>query len=491
MDLQLGMAFYWKEDSKVHHWPLNQTRSQTHNQTRASETDNHNINACCEQVQFIQDANSVEALQAVRSAVMQQREFCVQPTGIELNPCAERSLRGTSPGTGTSACFQCMSSGSNGNPKTIRRSHDSWLRSFSVNAKLAAIDSADHYAIVGKLSHSLALYAALEAANLGADIHALGELRPDHQLNAMRTLGSSVLYATPTQLRQLCHRVKNESQIISNLRCIFSGGGKLDKRTASMVKRCFPNACLREFYGASETSFITMTDEHTPEGSVGRAYPGVQLHINTALNDSIDNDIADKKASDKEAVDKQEPCDQQRTHLAGEIWVKSPYLFLDYADANTTLANELAENPISTISSPNTNARWHNGYVSVGEFGYLDNNGYLFLEGRLSRRINVADQLVYPEEIETILNEHPAIFAAAVIPVVDKKRGHILVAIVEVEAEIDNSHTPNWRQELLVTLRQQLGSLKAPRDIIQVDHLPLLASGKPDLSAAEQFVQRH
>jgi len=72
--------------------------------------------------------------------------------------------------------------------------------------------------------------------------------------------------------------------------------------------------------------------------------------------------------------------------------------------------------------------------------------------------------------------------ACAVLPVVDDIRGQVFVALVEAD------NCQELQQSLLLDLRQRVGSLKAPRRIICVERLPLLASGKPDLKAAEALV---
>ena len=407
-------------------------------------------------IRYIVDADSESALRAIRTALTNRQAFCVHPQQYMPEPddrCTERNtinnnvhLTDSQPDhqpdshAEAKAVFQCLSSGTDGKPKRILRTHRSWISSFNINAGLADITSADSYAIIGRLSHSLTLYAALEAAHLGSDLHPLTELRPDRQLDAMAKLQSSILYATPTQLRLLCQHAKETDFTQLSVRHIFCGGGKLDQKTATSVSEVFQLATLQEFYGASETSFISITDDHTPVGSVGRPYPGVEIAIGATPNKN----------------------DGVSVHTMGKIWVRSPYLFQAYTDKH---------------AQP---AQWKDGYVSVGETGYFDSNGYLFLAGRQSRRVNIADTVVYPEEVEGALIEHPAVRACAVIPIEDDQRGCVLVAVVEA---IDS---PELKQDLLVYLRQCVGPLKAPRKIVFITEMPLLSSGKPDLLALEQ-----
>ncbi len=402
-------------------------------------------------VHFIVDADCESALRAIRTALRRRQAFCVHPQQYMPEPddhLTEHFTNHLSDNqadnlaeylTEHEAVFQCLSSGTNGKPKRILRTHRSWINSFTINARLADITNADSYAIIGRLSHSLALYAALEAAHLGADLHPLTELRPDRQLKAIATLQSSILYATPTQLRLLCQHAKATDISKLSVRHIFCGGGKLDRATAVSVSEVFQLATVQEFYGASETSFISITDDHTPVGSAGKPYPGVEIAIG-------ETPVTNHAVSE---------------HTTGKIWVRSPYLFQAYADKFAPAAH------------------WQDGYISVGETGYFDSNGYLFLAGRQSRRVNIADTVVYPEEVESTLHEHPTVSTCAVIPVKDDQRGCVLVAVVEAVG------SPELKQNLLVYLRQRVGPLKAPREIVFITAMPLLSSGKPDLLALE------
>ncbi len=300
------------------------------------------------------------------------------------------------------------------------------------------ISTEDSYAIIGKLSHSLPLYAALEACHLGADVQLLSELRPDRQLEAMARLGTSVLYLTPTQARQLCAVPLTDIRIRLRVRYLLCGGGKLDEKTRVALKRLFEGATVVEFYGASETSFITMSTEQTPAGSVGRAYPGVSVRILDEYGESVSG--------------------------VGEIWVNSEYLFTDYASGDWR----------------DTHRR--HGYLSIGEMGQLDETGHLFLSGRKSRQANVADNFVYLQEIEDVLLQHRAVHHCVVLARQEPLRGEVLIAAIEGRADA------SLRADILKHARQQLGPTLAPRDILFLDALPMLSAGKPDIRLIQSMV---
>ncbi len=265
--------------------------------------------------------------------------------------------------------FETLTGGSSGTPRRIRRSQQSWIASFAVNAGLFGIEPGSAVATLGDLVHSLALYGAVEALHLGAELHHLAGLRPDRQARALADRRIRLLYATPAQLRALIEA----GQDWPDLRHVVIGGARLDPGLrAALSGRS--DAMAHEFYGAAETSFIAISDAATPRGSVGRPYPGAEI----------------------------------RTDAAGRIWVRSPYLAASYA-------------------GPPGSALWQDGWVSPGEAGRLE-DGFLWLDGRIGRQVKIADQTVQPEEIEAVLLAWPGIRAGAVLAQPDARRGAVLVA---------------------------------------------------------------
>ncbi|MBY6059409.1 AMP-binding protein [Leisingera daeponensis] len=325
--------------------------------------------------------------------------------------------------TGNPQRVFCESSGSSGTPKLIRRSPASWRESFDINGKLFGISSRDTYAVLGHLGHSLSLFAAVEALHLGCGLAILSGQTPARQALALRQYGATVLYATPSQLRLVISADPSPFAMTKNVIC---GGGTLDSALRKELANCFPAAKMVEFFGASETSFISLSDDQTPPGSVGRPYPGVELRIGNG-------------------------CAVGET---GEIWVKSPYLFEGYEEGSSALTN------------------WDGGFLSVGEMGQMDSDGYLYLRGRRSRMVTVADQNVFPEAIETVLLAQEGVEAAVVLALADPRRGHRIVAVVQGSA---------GEAELRRACRAALGDAAVPREIRRLAQMPLLPAGKPDL----------
>lgn len=331
--------------------------------------------------------------------------------------------------------FETLTSGSSGAPRRIRRTQQSWIDSFEVNAPLFGIGPGASVAVLGRLEHSLALYGALEALHLGADLHLLAGLRPDRQMAALAARGVAVLYATPVQARLLVEAQARGLPPVPGLRHVLVGGAKFDPAARAACKAAFPGAKVREFYGAAETSFITLADDNTPDHAVGRPYPGVEISV----RDDADTPLPDG--------------------TIGRIWARSPYLFQGYAGGGAV---------------PGT--RWHDDWLTIGEQGALA-DGQLYLAGRESRMVTIADQNVFPEEVETFLLAQPGVARAAVLARPDARRGHVLHAVIMGDAD---------PARVLAACRAGLGPLKAPRRVMVRQDWPLLPSGKTDLAALER-----
>jgi long-chain acyl-CoA synthetase len=113
------------------------------------------------------------------------------------------------------------------------------------------------------------------------------------------------------------------------------------------------------------------------------------------------------------------------------------------------------------------------GFFRTGDIGRIDDDGFLFITGRLKEMLIIGGENVFPREIEEVLNAHPTVAASGVIGVPDALRGELPVAFVEaVEGQ-----SPDL-QQLTTWCRERLAGYKVPRDIRIVEQLPKNATGK-------------
>lgn len=336
-----------------------------------------------------------------------------------------------------------FTSGSTGLPKGYRRHHLSWVESFRAGDREFDIGADDVVLAPGVLTHSLFLYGLAHGLNVGATVVLCRQFRPNQVCRLIASHRASVLYGVPTQLEMIVEVAAREDALpFTSMRWILSSGSKWRGRAMDDLRARFPGARFAEFYGASELSFITVAkdDEDVPPDSVGRAFSGVNLSIRNHRGQCL-------------------PPGE-----VGQVFVASPFVFIDYTCGSTT-------------------ALLRNGdAVSVGDVGLLDTHGYLRLVGRAGRLIITSGKNVHPEEVERVLESHPAVVAAAVLGVDDDRRGERLVALLKLDPGISVASS-----DLIGHARDHLPLYKIPRRFVRPPRWPLTSSGKSDFQALRRI----
>ena len=198
---------------------------------------------------------------------------------------------------------------------------------------------------------------------------------------------------------------------------------------------------IHELYSATETGglgcFVTGDEWLTRPGTVGRPLPVVSIEI----------------AGDDGAL-----------LPAGEV--------------GTVYVRNLIGGDFTYHGAPEKTAGAHRepGVMTVGDVGYLDDDGYLFLCDRKIDMIISGGVNIYPAEVEACLLAHDAVADVAVIGVPDDDWGESVKAIVEPRAGIDAG--PELADELVEHCRERIARFKCPRSIDFVAVLPRLPNGK-------------
>ncbi|MCS0500930.1 class I adenylate-forming enzyme family protein [Ancylobacter mangrovi] len=337
-----------------------------------------------------------------------------------------------------------FTSGTTGTPKGYRRNHRSWIDSFAVSEAEFGLGPDDVVLAPGGLAASLHLYGVVHALHAGAPAVMSRQFNPERLFALIARHGVTALYATPTQLQMLVRMA--EGARFERVRALMISGAKWHEAMRAGTRALFPNARIFEFYGASEMSFVTIghPDEPVPEGSVGRAAGGVEIRIR-------DGEGRDLPAGE-----------------TGTIWVASPMLFDAYA------------------SGGGTETRRAGAFLTVGDRGWLDAQGYLFLAGREKRMLVTAGQNVYPEEIEAALMALEGIEEAAVFGLSDPLRGVRLVAVLRRRDGAARADEPALR----AALKSRLAAYKIPRRFLVVARWPRTSGGKADLPALQRLAER-
>ena len=120
-----------------------------------------------------------------------------------------------------------------------------------------------------------------------------------------------------------------------------------------------------------------------------------------------------------------------------------------------------------------TESAWQGDYFTVGDMGWLDEDGYLFLADRRTDLIISGGVNVYPAEVEAALIEDDDVVDAAVIGLPDERMGQKVHAVVELRP-----HAPRDVEALTARLAGRLADFKLPRTLEFVDELPREPNGK-------------
>jgi long-chain acyl-CoA synthetase len=127
-------------------------------------------------------------------------------------------------------------------------------------------------------------------------------------------------------------------------------------------------------------------------------------------------------------------------------------------------------------ASEKTASAYRDDYFTLGDMGYVDDEGWLFLTDRSANLIISGGVNVYPAEIDAVLLTHAAVADAATIGVPHPEWGEEVKAVVELRPDAEPSD--QLAEELLLLCRQQLAAFKCPRSVDFVDHLPREDNGK-------------
>jgi acyl-CoA synthetase (AMP-forming)/AMP-acid ligase II len=346
-------------------------------------------------------------------------------------------------------------SGSTGTPKGYVRHHQSWTHSFRACLDEFGPDAGSCILAPGKDSHSLFLFGMLLGLWSGGGVVVQAQFSAARALDTLREGLTPCLVAVPSQLMLMLEVANRRGGApIDAVRLILISGSRWIRARTPELRALFPCGRIIEFYGASETSFIAWmdTDDTLPMQVVGRPFKNVDVQIRDNTNGG----------------------DNEKGEGLGLIYVRSPMVFMDYVGGG---------------ADDNTAAIRDGDWLSVRDLGYLDGQGRLCLVGRQNRMIVTKGKNLFAEELETILETHPAVASASVHGVDDPLRGRQIVALLKLKQ--DFLGVPPNSLMLSAWCRQSLETYKAPRQYLVCQDWCLTASGKTDHPALAQRLRRH
>ncbi|MEJ8845782.1 class I adenylate-forming enzyme family protein [Variovorax rhizosphaerae] len=332
-----------------------------------------------------------------------------------------------------------FTSGTTGQPKGVTVTHDGLLHFGGVSARSRRLAADDRSYAYLPMTHIFGLATVLLASlHAGAGLVMRSQFDPADAFDALAHHRISQLQGPPTLFARLlahCDDHGIERLEAPQLRYLYTGAGPLDMQLKQQVEARF-GLPLHHGYGLSEYAgsvCVTALGAHRDDTSAGLRVEGAELRI-------VGADGQDLPA-----------------HERGEIWLRGRGLMAGYFRDDQATAQ---------VMRPG-------GWYASGDLGHVDDDGALFVVGRLKEMIIRSGFNVYPGEVEVALQGFDAIRGAAVVGKPAGQGNEDVIAFVTLRPghALDQNALDAW-------LRERLAPYKRPAQVHVVESFPMTHSGK-------------
>lgn len=326
-----------------------------------------------------------------------------------------------------------LTSGTTGAPKGIMLSRDNIKSNVEAIGDYLRLTLNDKIFMVKNMNHSSSIIGELLVGldNMCTIVFNSKVLTASSMVNSIFDNNITVFFAVPTILREIILKHKQLNlEKIGHLRIINFYGAPMSSQDIDKLVELLPNCNLIYSYGLTEASprvtYIMGSDLLKKAGSSGRPIKNVKIEIS---NKGIDNN--------------------------GEIVVSGPNVMLGYYND--------AEKTRKTIVD---------GKLYTGDYGYIDEDGYLYVQGRKDNMIISAGKNIYPEEIEQVLQTAEGVKEVLVRNISDDKGVEKFIAYI-----VTDDIEPNM-SSLFEVCKNRLENYKIPSKFVYVKELEKTPSGK-------------
>ncbi|MCB8913989.1 acyl--CoA ligase [Rhodococcus rhodochrous] len=348
-----------------------------------------------------------------------------------------------------------LTSGSTGTPKGVPLTHsNAWanLRSttsaFSSRTDRFPVAAADRSPnlVANPVSHTAGILRVLLASYVGRRIVLVAKFSAPLVLDLLDEHGIDNLTINPSMIRMLIEEAP-EGRDLAAVKYVSSGTAPLPPALRARFEQRFGVPILQAygqteaFGGIAVESVRDVLAGHRRPESVGKPLRGVEVRI-------------------------QGPQGTVAVGDEGEIQVRSGSMSRQYAGGGDA----------ATVTD--------DGWLRTGDLGRLDEEGYLYVTGRIKNLIIAGGFNVYPEELEAALEADDTVREAVVIGMPDERLGEVPVALVEL---LDDSATA---ESVLLRATERLVPYKRPRRLFAVESLPRVANGKPDRTRCRELIEQ-
>jgi long-chain acyl-CoA synthetase len=334
-------------------------------------------------------------------------------------------------------------SGSTGQPKGVVLSHQSHLWVLDQRRRSPATER-QRVLVAAPLYHMNALSTSHAALAQGDSVVLLPGFTVARYLDAIARYRCTSLTAVPTMLAMLLQqRELLLNTDLSSVRTIRMGSAPVSPGLYQSIRDQFPDAQISNVYGTTEAGPIGFVPHpnglDTPQGSLGYPHAEVKLRL---------SGVRDPAAGE------------------GILEIKCPALMNEYHQLPDLTGTALTPD----------------GYYVTGDVFRRDENGFFYFVGRTDDMFVCGGENVYPGEVERLLERHPAVQQACVVPVPDEIKWRKPVAFV-----VTRPGAAVSEQELRQYTLLQGPAYQHPRRIWFLQELPLSGTSKIDKHALEQW----
>ena len=334
-------------------------------------------------------------------------------------------------------------SGTTGRPKGVMLSHDNLLSNVKAANELMRLGPDDSLLLVVPLYFIHGRMQLLTHASIGGTIYfSAGFQFPQQVLTELADYRVTGFSGVPYHFNTLLDRTRIRATALPALRYVLATGGALGYSGLKRLAGALPEVQIHTAYGSTEASpriaYLGPAEVLKRRDCAGRPLPGVKVEI--LASDGL-------------------PVPQG---AMGEVAASGPNVMKGYISGDHLSSGRIDER----------------GRLRTGDLGYLDADGYLYLAGRSSDMIKTAGERVFPQEIEEVINKHPAVRECAVLGARDPVLGERLVALVVTQAALAPDLTA-----LRTHCLRWLPFVRTPREVHVVAELPKTASAKVNRGA--------
>jgi len=327
--------------------------------------------------------------------------------------------------------------GTTGRPKGAQLTHMQLYMNADIPGRLFGVRPDDVVITVLPLFHVFGLSSIVNVCvRFGCTMSLIPRFDPRTVLAAIERDRATIFEGVPAMFISLLSCPHLEHRDVSSLRIAISGGASIPAPVLDAFEKRF-GVLILEGYGLTETASTTTFNIGADERriySVGKPIWGTQ----TEIWDARGNALPPGRAN------------------IGEVVTRGPHVMKGYLNAPEATATAFA-----------------GGWFHTGDLGYFDEDGFLFIAGRIKELIIRGGYNVYPAEIEDVLHAHPAVAEAAVVGIPHQRLGEEVMAVV-----VRRPGAALAADELVAYCKERLAAYKYPRVIEFRDALPRNTLGK-------------